>query len=77
MLKQSDTGYTYMGSQYLLIPIEQYGRCAIANTQKQGKLAVTDQRDGGCTSKCKHLTKEYDIILDTKKVFVYKTCIIC
>ena len=52
------------------IPIDQYGRCVIADIQEQGKLPSDRPKKWGCTSECKNLTKEeYDIILDSKKRF--------
>ena len=52
------------------IPIDQYGRCVIADIQEQGKLPSDRPKKWGCTNECKNLTKqEYDIILDSKKRF--------
>ena len=52
------------------IPIDQYGRCVIADIQEQGKLPSDRPKKWGCISECKNLTKEeYNIILDSKEIF--------
>ena len=63
------------------IPIDQYGRCVIADIQEQGKLPSDRPKKWGCTSECKTSLKRNMTLFWTVKrdfpMIVCKMCITC